>query len=994
MSPSAEEPEKLSQAVPLEPQAVPQELHDEPRESSAGDSAEGAPGLTLQDLMLHEGARHETISGFRTVNPREVLLVQSGNVDLFLCHLDEQGKAGRRIFLHASAPGELLIGQQELGGFGLLAAAPGEARVLALPLPETPGLTVQCPELWRDPLLDWLRRISAVALDAPLPILAHAVSEGETVTARGADRYYPRKPLWVQPSAGTVRLEDGDVSGPGSLLPLLPNTWLSAEKDSVFSTLDFSQGLRQPGAPLALRCYWRNILRMVAADHQRLTELEKRRIAERASLDADTQKRGWQQLARVLKREQLEVLHQRSEAEPLLAACKAVGRSLQVRIEPPPRASANAPLEDIARASNLRVRRVWLSSGWWNLDGGPLVGWLKEDGRPVALIAPRAGSYLLHDPSDGSNVRVNAEVAQRLQAQAAMFYRRLPDRSIGLKELFSLALKGSRGDLLALLVLSAALGTLALAIPVATQFLFDEILPLGQLSYLSQLKVGLLLVTLCNVCFMFSYSVSLVRFGGRFGSDLATSMFDRLLTLPMPFYRKYAIGDLAQRALGITRIRDLVTGGTLTKIISSVFALMSFLLLVYYNATLSLMAGCLLFLNLLFSTQAGLAQLRLRRKAADLSGQVNGILYQILGGLPKLRVAGAESRFFAYWATRFAKQIDYEYRAGNMAAAMSVFNTAFPVLSTFLLFSFVGLSHDQVSTGKLLAFLAAFAQCTTAIASLSDAAGEVSGALPQLERTAPILAAVPEKDEQKIDPGELSGAIELNNVSFRYSQEGGRVLRKVSLKVEPREFVALVGGTGAGKSTVLNLLLGFDKPESGSVFYDKKDLGLLDVQAVRQQIGVVLQTGRIVKDSVYNNLASGRPLSIEQTWEALRMVGLDSDIAAMPMGLDTVISPETFSGGQAQRLMIARAIVSRPRIIFFDEATSALDNQTQSIVSSSLEQLNAARVVIAHRLSTIRAADRIYVFSQGEVVQVGSYDELSAVPGLFAELMARQQETA
>jgi ATP-binding cassette subfamily C protein len=201
-----------------------------------------------------------------------------------------------------------------------------------------------------------------------------------------------------------------------------------------------------------------------------------------------------------------------------------------------------------------------------------------------------------------------------------------------------------------------------------------------------------------------------------------------------------------------------------------------------------------------------------------------------------------------------------------------------------------------------------------------------------------------------------------------------------------------VGGTGAGKSTVLNLLLGFDQPESGSVFFDKKDLSMLDVQGVRQQIGVVLQNGRIVKDTVYRNVASGRPISEEQTWEALRMVGLDIDVEAMPTGLDTVISPETFSGGQAQRLLIARAIVSRPRIIFFDEATSALDNQTQSIVSSSLENLNAARVVIAHRLSTIRAADRIYVMSEGEVVQVGNYEELSAVPGLFAELMARQHD--
>lgn len=287
--------------------------------------------------------------------------------------------------------------------------------------------------------------------------------------------------------------------------------------------------------------------------------------------------------------------------------------------------------------------------------------------------------------------------------------------------------------------------------------------------------------------------------------------------------------------------------------------------------------------------------------------------------------------------------------------------------------------------------MAAYIQCSVAIANLSDSAAEVSEALPQLERTTPILEAIPEKDEQKIDPGELSGTIELSNVSFRYNEEQGKVLNQVNLRVHPREFVALVGGTGAGKSTVLNMLLGFDQPDSGSVFYDKKDLHMLDVQAVRQQIGVVLQDGRIAKDTVYRNVAGGRPLESEQVWEALRMVGLDLDIEAMPMGLDTVISSETFSGGQSQRLIIARAIVSRPRIIFFDEATSALDNQTQAIVSRSLEQLNAARVVIAHRLSTIRNADRIYVFDKGHVVQSGTFDELGAQDGIFAELMARQQ---
>lgn len=951
-----------------------------------------SPGT--RELFLQAGASVETIAHLRGISKNEVILVEDGVVDLFLCQMDAEGKTTRREFLMQAGPEPTFIfGLETADDFALMAATLGNVEVAVLPEQAMVELLKTHPEDMKAPVLAWHRRFSERAVDHPLPILARAISPGEIVEAKAVDRFYPRHPVFVELKKGTVSFVDArPVEQQGALVPLLPTTWLTTNKDTVFKVLEYTQALAHERGWGSLKTYGQAIVKLVVANRKELSKLETTRIRDRAAVDAKTHGQGWKQMARVLSHEKLEAVHQVTAAEPLLACMEKVGKSLGVPVVPSPRASANDPLDDICRASNLRVRRVNLRSNWWKLDAGPLVGWLKDDGRPVALIPPRPGAYLLQDPSDGSSVKVNAEVAERLKSRGAMFYRRLPDRAIGLKELFSLALLGSRRDLIAMLVMGAAVGTTALAIPVGTKLLFDTILPLGDRSYLFELMWGLLLIAICNICFLFSYSVALIRFGGRFGSDLTGSMFDRLLTLPMPFFRKYAIGDLAQRALGVTQVRDLVTGGTLTKVISSIFGLISYLLLLVYDLRLALLAGCLLAINLIFSTRTGLQQLYLRRKAADVSGQVNGILYQILGGLPKLRVAGAESRFFAYWAERFSRQMDYEYRAGNLAALVAVFNTAFPVASTFLLFSFVGLTRDPIATGTLLGFLAAFAQCTVAIAALSDSAAEISAALPQLERTAPILAAVPEKDEQKIDPGELSGAIELSNVCFRYRTDQPPILNKVSIKVEPREFVALVGGTGAGKSTVLNLLLGFDQPESGSVFYDRKDLSMLDLQAVRQQIGVVLQSGRIIKDTVYRNIASGRPISLEQTWEALRMVNLDSDVEAMPMGLDTVISPETFSGGQAQRLLVARAIVSRPRIIFFDEATSALDNRTQAVVSSSLEHLNAARVVIAHRLSTIRGADRIYVMSAGEVVQVGNFEELSAQPGLFAELMARQQE--
>jgi ATP-binding cassette subfamily C protein len=264
--------------------------------------------------------------------------------------------------------------------------------------------------------------------------------------------------------------------------------------------------------------------------------------------------------------------------------------------------------------------------------------------------------------------------------------------------------------------------------------------------------------------------------------------------------------------------------------------------------------------------------------------------------------------------------------------------------------------------------------------------------VPTYERAKPILETLPEVDEMKADPGELTGELEVSHVSFRYREDGPIVLKDVSVQVKPGEFVALVGPSGSGKSTLFRLLLGFEKLEAGAVYYNGRDLVGLDIREVRRQIGVVLQNGKLMAGDIFTNIIGSSLLTLEDARQAARMAGLEDDLKAMPMGLHTVISEGggTLSGGQRQRLLIARALVHRPRILFFDEATSALDNRTQAIVSESLDNLQATRIVIAHRLSTIMNADRIYVLQDGRVVQQGTYDELIQAEGVFADLAKRQ----
>jgi ATP-binding cassette subfamily C protein len=374
---------------------------------------------------------------------------------------------------------------------------------------------------------------------------------------------------------------------------------------------------------------------------------------------------------------------------------------------------------------------------------------------------------------------------------------------------------------------------------------------------------------------------------------------------------------------------------------------------------------------------------------------VSGVVLQLLMGVAKLRVAGAETRAFSRWATRFADQRQRQFRAERVGNVVQAVQGSFPIVASLVLFwtALPLLALDKVlPTGNFLAFLSAYGSAQGALLGTCTALLSTLSTVPLYEQARPILTTEPEVDEAKGEPGQLTGEIALDHVYFRYAVDGPPTLRDLSLRVKPGEFVALVGPSGSGKSTILRLLLGFEQPESGVVSYDDQDLAGLDVQAVRRQIGVVLQNGQLMSGDIFTNIIGSARVTLDDAWAASRMAGFDEDIHAMPMGMHTVISEgaATLSGGQRQRLMIARAIVQRPSILFFDEATSALDNRTQAIVSANLDRLRATRVVVAHRLSTVVNADRIVVVERGQVVQQGRYAELLAQPGPFAELARRQ----
>ena len=475
------------------------------------------------------------------------------------------------------------------------------------------------------------------------------------------------------------------------------------------------------------------------------------------------------------------------------------------------------------------------------------------------------------------------------------------------------------------------------------------------------------------------------------GAALQAAVWDRLLALPVSFFRQFSAGDLSDRANGIDGIRTFLTGTVSNTIISGIFSCFNLALMFYYSWKLSVIALGLLSIAVAATMLLGRKQLHVARRLTQVAGKLSGQVLQLISGVAKLRVSGAELRAFGVWSRRYSTQKKLLSSSRILSNRFSVFNSFFMVAGSMAIFYTVKEWAAPLSAGDFLAFNASFAQMFVASMSMAGAVLQVMGLVPLFERAKPIFESAPEVTEDKIDPGELSGAIEVSHVNFRYEADKPLVLKDVSFRIPAGQLIALVGPSGCGKSTLLRLLLGFEDLETGVIQYDGMDLKGLDASSVRRQMGVVLQNSFPFRGDILSNIIGSKPLTIDDAWEAARLSGLDQDIKQMPMGMHTVITESGgISGGQRQRLMIARAIVSKPRILLFDEATSALDNQTQAIVTRSVDSLKATRVVIAHRLSTVMHADKIIVLDQGKVVQSGAYADLIEQEGLFAELAKRQ----
>ncbi|MFC9931436.1 NHLP bacteriocin export ABC transporter permease/ATPase subunit [Streptomyces sp. NPDC127190] len=685
-----------------------------------------------------------------------------------------------------------------------------------------------------------------------------------------------------------------------------------------------------------------------------------------------------------------------ADADATYAACRLVAEAAGITLAEPAQSGGESerldPVERVALASRVRTRAVRLDGRWWRENVGPLVGHRALSGAPVALLWRRGGYVAVH-PGTGRETPVEKANAEEFEPRAVMFYRPLPDRRLGPFGLLRFALRGTRGDLLNLLLAGLVTVAIGALVPIATGKVLGEYVPRAQTGLIVQVCLAVMVSGVVAAAFTLLENLSILRLEGRIEAALQPAVWDRLLRLPTRFFTQRSTGELASAAMGVSAMRRLLAGVGPVVAQSVTVGAMNLGLLLWYDVPMALAALGMLTVIAAVFLGLGLWQVRWQRRLVVLGNKLNNQAFQTLRGLPKLRVAAAENYAYAAWAREFARSRELQQKAGRIKNLTTVLGAVYlPVVTLVMFMLLAGPAKGAMSAADFLTFNTSVTMVLTSVTQLTGAFVSAVAALPLFEEIRPVLDASPEVRTASTRPGPLSGALEARRLSFRYADDGPLVLDDVSFAVRPGEFVAIVGPSGCGKSTLLRLLIGFDKPVSGSVLYDGQDLAALDQSAVRRQCGVVLQHAQPFTGSILDVICGTEPYTPEEAMAAAELAGLAEDIKRMPMGLHTIVAGSgAISGGQRQRLMIAQALIRRPRILFFDEATSALDNDTQRIVIDSTRKLNATRVVIAHRLSTVLDADRVIVMEDGKVVQQGTPAELLAdTTGRLHELVRRQ----
>ncbi len=944
-------------------------------------------------------------------------MVTSGEVDVYHVNIDNQGNYTSKLsHLYRAGKGELLFSLLTApvkNGMKLLAVS-SEAKLLELNKNE---LLVVDHTFLKFHINKWILKLVDKLYQENIPRVYTGLGEDSEVTLKENEIAYPAKGLfWCNVIDGEVsKYADSTLQNSSAKyaypFPVSNKFWIKGLGEEVkIKVLDTKEVLKDEiFFMLALNNVQEHFYERIRENEEHLKNQEKERIVNKIETDGEKLTATLQELGGIVTSDSTRNNSAFTTSNVIydnliLAACQQIGATVGFDFVAPKYMesyddSMTNQLFAIGQASNVRIRKIILRGTWWKEENGHILAFSKEDKKPIALIQKDAKSYIYRDIETKREELVTNEFAETLEPIAYMFFFAFDTKMTSLTKIMNFAIQGVKSDAKHLILAAFAGSLLGLLVPVLSGVMFDDVIPTADRGLLFEVFGIMLVIGIVTAMLQLIQGVLQLRVETKSNVNLQGGLMDHLLRLPVSFYKKYTAGDLTNRALSVNAIRQILSNTVMTAVLSGAFSIVNLGLLFYYDSSLAWIGVGLAIVAMLFIAGIGWLKLKYDREISDDQGDIQGFLFEFLSGITKIRITGAEKRIFTLWANKFANLKKLAFKSGSYQNIIEVFNGSYSLFTNILFFSFIYYSFTTattsvglISVGAFMAFISAFNQFLNDALRMSMSLITSLNIVTLYERVKPILEEIPESSEHSTDPGELSGAIELNSVSFRYNEEQPLVLKDISLKINPGEMVAFIGPSGSGKSTIMRILLGFEEPELGSVYYDGNAFDSMNKDLVRQQIGVVLQNGALMSGSIYKNIVGNSELSLDDAWEAARMAGMEEDIKNMPMEMHTMVSEGggTFSGGQRQRLMIARAIAHKPRLLYMDEATSALDNRTQNIVSESLDNLQATRIVIAHRLSTIINADRIYVMDKGEIVESGTYGELIERDGLFSKLAKRQ----